>query len=517
MTMTLKHLKTSFAVLAVLLAGTVALAAAPGWMPGFPMRMGTNVMLMWTPLPGATAYNIYKSGKEGDLGAKLTSLPMNNHMDMNVPNDQTVVYTVKAVINGAESDPSQPGKLLGLKPLDPPKFNGFLHDGTVLNIRWDATQGAAFYNVYKAPGKDGPFSLVSSVQETKYVDSDAKEGNTYYFQLTAVDKLNVESPKSPVIEVVIAKALVVDKAKVYTEVLKPMKFLTYWYGSDEVPLKNPINLAVAPDGSMVYVSNTTGIISLNMEGVSQKRFDKPEKYQGDWGQPLYITVADDGAIWSTWAGGAADIRKLDPVTGEVLVEFKLPKPGNETAAPTPIGIAVSSDGNLWVTDNYYQQVVVMTPTGEVVKRIGEARMKTSDFKAMKGLTGITYSKAANRMYAADPVQGGIRIFDVATMDFVKKNDEPYYGRKTAGSGAGYAVLLKGVYAAADGTIAMMDGGKKTINILDRDLDYLYNLATSTKDAFLEDTGSPTQVAIIDGYVLVVEVADSRIAIFTTEQ
>ncbi|MHB8762928.1 MAG: fibronectin type III domain-containing protein, partial [Deferrisomatales bacterium] len=231
-------------VLALVLFAAAALAAGPAWMPGFPMRMGPNVMLMWSPIPGAASYNLYRSFEAGKLGEKAASVPMNNHMDPNVPSDKDVFYTVKAVMpGGVESDASQVATLTGLKPLDPPKWIGELYQNKQLSIRWEAQSGAAFYNLFKAEAKAGPFALLGSVQEPKYVDTAVEEGKTYWYQVTAVDKNNVESPKAETREVLIPKAAVVVVAKTWDFVEKVMPFGGHWRG-EAVEIKGPGDLAI---------------------------------------------------------------------------------------------------------------------------------------------------------------------------------------------------------------------------------------------------------------------------------
>ena len=106
----------AFLVAAAVAVTAPVLAAGPSWMPGFPMRMGTNVMLMWTPVPGASGYNVYKSDKEGTLGSLLVAAPANNYMDANVPMDKSAYYTVKIVIFckklGSKGDLKTAGNML---------------------------------------------------------------------------------------------------------------------------------------------------------------------------------------------------------------------------------------------------------------------------------------------------------------------------------------------------------------------------------------------------------------------
>ncbi len=162
---------TMLVVTAALLAPAAALAAGPNWMPGFPMRMGPNVMLMWTPVPGATSDTLYRSNVQGELGAKIMTSPMNNHMDANVPMDKDAIYIVKAVTSdGKEGEAGKVGVLEGVNPLDPPKFSGQLMQGDGLRVRWDLVGGASFYNLFKGLSAEGPFDLVGSVQEAQYMD-----------------------------------------------------------------------------------------------------------------------------------------------------------------------------------------------------------------------------------------------------------------------------------------------------------------------------------------------------------
>jgi len=176
--------RTLWSLALVLVLALPALAVAPTWMPSFPMRMGPNVMLMWAPVPGAVSYNIYRSEVKGELGAKIANVPMNNHMDPNVPSDKDAFYTVKGVMpDGSEGEASPVALLAGIKPLTPPKWAGELYQGGQLNLRWDRVDGAAFYNVFKADKAEGPFNLAGSVQDTKYVDTSLEEGKSYFYQV----------------------------------------------------------------------------------------------------------------------------------------------------------------------------------------------------------------------------------------------------------------------------------------------------------------------------------------------
>src|SRR5512138_262452 len=169
------------AFLAVFLAAQ-AFAAGPSMMAGFPLRAGANVMLMWMPFPGATTYNVYRGEAPGGPYQKMAEVPMNMHTDANVPTDKSYYYVVKAVVGGKEGDPSSEVVMKGLEPIVTPKFIGdLITPDNKLALRWEANPKAAFYNLYRSESEKGEFTLLSSVQDSKFTDGKVEVGKTYYY------------------------------------------------------------------------------------------------------------------------------------------------------------------------------------------------------------------------------------------------------------------------------------------------------------------------------------------------
>ena len=54
-------------------------------------------------------------------------------------------------------------------------------------LTWDAVDGAAKYDVYKATSEDGPYSRLILTVKTKITHFGATEGNTYYYKVMSVD------------------------------------------------------------------------------------------------------------------------------------------------------------------------------------------------------------------------------------------------------------------------------------------------------------------------------------------
>lgn len=55
------------------------------------------------------------------------------------------------------------------------------------------------YNIYRATVSHGPFTRVGNVAGTSFTDSGVQSGQTYFYEVTAIDNTNTESaPTAPV-------------------------------------------------------------------------------------------------------------------------------------------------------------------------------------------------------------------------------------------------------------------------------------------------------------------------------
>lgn len=490
-----------------------SLAAGPMWMPGFPMRMGTNVMLMWAPIPGATGYNVYRSDKDGDPGKLLISLPLNNHMDMNISLEQSVFYTVKAVMGGAEGEASAVGKLIGAKPLDPPKWSGQMMQSGALNIRWDANRDAMFYNIYKSETKDGQFALLGSVQEPKYVDNAITQGKTYYYQATCVDKNNTESARSPTLEFAVPKEVVEKKRATFTAQPKLVS-IAISDGGELGPLTSPGHMFFDEKSQRLYVANAATILALDAEAKVVVRFPTPENYEGKWGTPLYVTVSPrTGNIWSTWLAATNSVKIFNP-KGEFLAEANPELPEKDYIdekreadleedrkmySPQAAGLVFDGEGRLWVADTTFGQVSVYDEDFNLIKRFGSPRVRDNQSPSkMRTLGGLVYQRQADRIIGVDTIVSNIVMFDAKKTDYVKDSEgKPIYNVPKSGSGAGYSQLIKGFNLDADGNLIINDGVASTIQVLDglkEDFPYKYHLQTDEKSQLIDGLDTPFGIA-----------------------
>jgi len=153
-------------------------------------------------------YKIYRgisSGDESYLASVYT--PEISYKDTAVTNGQTYHYYVTAVNDDGESSPSSEASAKPHGPPSPPQnFQAAAGDGYV-GMSWDEPDdggGVAIrnYNIYRGttPGGEKFANDVGNV--LTYTDSDVINGQTYYYQVSAVNAAD-EGARSEEVEVIL--------------------------------------------------------------------------------------------------------------------------------------------------------------------------------------------------------------------------------------------------------------------------------------------------------------------------
>lgn len=519
--------------LALLMLASSALAAGPSWMPTFPMRIGPSVMLMWAPVPGASAYNVYRSEKQGEQGAMVSSGPANNYMDNNVPMDKSFYYMVRAVTGGAEGDPSTQGIIAGVKPLDPPKWAGAMYNTatSALSIRWGIVAGAAFYNVYKGDGKEGDFKLVGSVQETTYADSGVEVGKSYYYKVSAVDKNNSQSPLSEVLEQKIEKQEVMAVAKEWAQVDRMVTYVGANYGPDEAPFEGPLFMDLSTDGKVLWFTDRGKVAAVNVE--TEEFFghiQPPEGYKGVWGELRRIKIGKkSGNLLTTWLGFNG-VRVFNP-SGDLVAEWVMPKPTkdeyekagrpedferNDRFPVAPTGLTEDGAGNIWVNEAQFRQVHIYSAEGKLIKKIGEPSPREHADEII-GIPGIAdYHRATNRVYIADMDRSIVRAFDAATMEYIKnEKGEPTWGWKRRGAKTGYVQQLFTIKIYED-EVWVIDGITGQTFVYNMEMEYLGTITDRKGEKKTEKVVTPGDVVKVGNKILLSDTVNSRIVTYALQ-
>jgi virginiamycin B lyase len=118
------------------------------------------------------------------------------------------------------------------------------------------------------------------------------------------------------------------------------------------------DITAGPDGNVWFLENLVSQVGRITPGGQVTEFRVPN--QG--GGLSHIVAGPDGNLYFIGAenNGSAVLGQITPA-GKVT-EFPVPGPSN---FHTPAGIAVGSDGALWMTEPYSNEVIRMTTTGQV--------------------------------------------------------------------------------------------------------------------------------------------------------
>ncbi len=154
---------------------------------------------------------------------------------------------------------------------------------------------------------------------------------------------------------------------------------------------NPTAVAVAPDGS-AWFTDPGGEMIGHLTTDGEIAFTKIQSLPS---APQDIVLGPDGNFWFTeYQAGA--ISRLTPQSGAIK-RFPIPDPNPNVVGPrlgagvsNPVNITVGPDGNLWFTDEGFNQIGRITISGDNVK-FDEFPIPTED----SAPAGITAARDGN--------------------------------------------------------------------------------------------------------------------------
>lgn len=145
-----------------------------------------RIKLTWNAIDGASKYEIWRSTGKNDTYQKIKTTTALSYTDKNAEAGETWYYKVKAVHSNAEANSAWSQVRSCTHILLPPVVSAFLDDDGKPVLTWDAVQGAAEYQVYRADGDDSAFTLLKALTESAFTDEDAAPGKTYCYKVIAV-------------------------------------------------------------------------------------------------------------------------------------------------------------------------------------------------------------------------------------------------------------------------------------------------------------------------------------------
>jgi fibronectin type 3 domain-containing protein len=156
-----------------------------------------TIALAWSPVSGATSYNVLRSTSAGGPYVTVrTGKTKTNYADVAIT-DGVTYYYVTAAANATGQSEASNGVSATAAPA-PPSAAGVTAipgDGAV-TLSWSAVPGAVSYKVKQSLTAGGPYTTDAvGITTTSYVAQNLVNGTTYYFAVATVTA-NGQSPPS---------------------------------------------------------------------------------------------------------------------------------------------------------------------------------------------------------------------------------------------------------------------------------------------------------------------------------
>ncbi len=142
--------------------------------------------LSWFRLANVDHYEIYRAQGTSNDFAKLYETNYLSYSNTSAVPGTTYTYKVRAIFKDGTASPfSDAVTITAVCPQVTKLAVGGDESGRPL-LTWAAANGANGYAVYRSESADGEFVKVASVSTTKYADTAAENGKTYYYYVIAV-------------------------------------------------------------------------------------------------------------------------------------------------------------------------------------------------------------------------------------------------------------------------------------------------------------------------------------------
>ena len=162
------------------------------------------ITLSWNSVSGATSYNVYRGTISGGLATKTrvaSNINATTYTDISTQVGTTYFYQVTAEdSDGVVSDPSNEVNATSQSQNGNSNSNPFVligsKSGSTVVLTWSNVSGASSYNVYRdtiSAFITHKTKIASGILTATFTDDAVSSGNTYFYQVTAVDARGVET------------------------------------------------------------------------------------------------------------------------------------------------------------------------------------------------------------------------------------------------------------------------------------------------------------------------------------
>jgi pectin methylesterase-like acyl-CoA thioesterase/PKD repeat protein len=168
---------------------TLVLIGVPPVAPTLTATAGVNqVALSWSTSPSASSYNVKRSTTSGGSYVTVTNTTATSLVDTGLVNGTTYYYVVSALNSQGEGANSSevsatPTCVTPSVPGNPSASVG----NAQVTLSWGASTPATSYNIKRSTVNGGPYTTITNVATTSYVDGSVTNGGTYYYVVSGVN------------------------------------------------------------------------------------------------------------------------------------------------------------------------------------------------------------------------------------------------------------------------------------------------------------------------------------------
>ena len=169
-------------------------SATPSW-PGVKFTSSASVThkaitLRWNAVAGATGYEVLRStSSKGTYVSIAANVDDTTYTDTGVAAGKTYYYKVRPI--DASGETTLYGTMSTYQSATPVwaavKFGTAAPTYRSIGLRWNTIAGATGYEVQRSTSSKGTYTVIATVTEASFTDTDVVTGKTYYYKVRPLD------------------------------------------------------------------------------------------------------------------------------------------------------------------------------------------------------------------------------------------------------------------------------------------------------------------------------------------
>lgn len=279
------------------------------------------VMLIWEPTGTALAYQIKRSTSDGGPYTPVAQTAATNFIDSSLVNGTTYYYVVSATNRAGESADSTAVSVTprALTPAAPDDLAAVAGDSQV-SLSWMPVTTATAYHVKRSTIDGGPYTLVGTTGDSRFVDVSVTNGILYFYVISASNG-NGDGADSKSISALPQVAAPVAPAGL-TAVVTNGSVILNW-NAVLAAASYSVKRSTSSGGTYAVVYSGDDVLYTDTQVVDGTRYfyvvsasnpggespnSSPVSVTAQWQLMLSVSARSDGQLRLSWPSWAADYK-----------------------------------------------------------------------------------------------------------------------------------------------------------------------------------------------------------------